>query len=123
MQYSAALQNARMQQTLNYIDVSASFARLKVYTFDYSTLLLDFVLQKPSFSLTGNTLTLLGAGFVAAGGAAVGLAKKARIFDGNGTIVVDDLSVGTENANIILTTAAITIGQPNVIQSGTIVHG
>lgn len=120
--YSDALKNARMQQTLNYIDADAARAHCKVYTFDYSTVLLDFLLEKPSFSLSGYTLTLLGSPLGAAG-LAVGLAAQARIFDGAGTLVVDGLSCGQTNANIIITNTAISLGQPNEIISGRLVHG
>jgi hypothetical protein len=121
-QYCAPLKNARMQQTLNYIDAAATPAHLKVYTADWSTLLIDFLLSKPSFSLSGDTLTLLGTP-VGAAGLAVGLAGAAKIYDGDGNLVVDQLSCGTENANIVLVSKAISVGQPNEIQSGTIIHG
>ena len=119
--YSAALKNARMQQVLNFIDVAATAAHLKIYSADLVNLI-DFTLAKPSFSLAADTLTLLGVPRATVGLAA-GNAVIAKIFDGNGVLVVDQLSVGENQGNIIITSASITIGQANELRSGTLVHG
>ena len=120
--YSDATKAARMQAVLDAIDAAVPNARLRVYDTGFATLLLDFLLAKPSFSRTDYTLTLLGVPLFASG-LANAQAALARILDGNGVIIVDQLSVGETQGNIIIESATITVGQPNRLQSGLIVHG
>jgi hypothetical protein len=120
--YRASLKATRMQSVLDDIDNNASAAHLKIYNAAFATLLADITLPKPSFSRSAAVLTLLGVPLSDVSADNTGTAALARIVDGAGTTIVDNLSVGTSGADIILNSVSITAGQTVTITAGTITH-
>lgn len=123
--YSAALQNSRMDAVIAAIDAHASPATMEVCTAAYAAVLCTITLADPSFSRAGSppnvAITLLG---VPKSGTAsgTGTAAVARIKEGGGTTIVNNLTVGTSATDIILNSTSITSGQTVTISAGTITH-
>jgi hypothetical protein len=120
--YRASLKATRMQDVLVDIDNHASPAKLQIYSAAFATLLAEIILGDPSFSRTAAVLTMLGVPLSDASANATGTAAVARIVDGGGTTILDNLSVGTVSADIILNSVSITLGQVVTVTSGTITH-
>jgi hypothetical protein len=120
--YRASLKATRMQAVLDDIDNNASAAHLKIYNAAFALLLADITLLKPSFSRAAAVLTLLGVPLSDASADNTGTAALARIVDGAGTVIVDNLSVGTSASDIILNSTSITATQTVTITAGTITH-
>lgn len=120
--YRASLKATRMQDVLNDIDNNASAAKLQIWNAAFATKLAEITLLKPSFSRAAAVLTLLGVPLSDASADATGTAALARIVDGAGTTIVDNLSVGTAATDIILNSTSITIAQTVTITAGTITH-
>jgi len=118
--YAASLKTTRMQAVLSAIDAGAA-GTIEIGTANMATVLAILPLQKPSFSLSGAVLTLLGVPISATAGAS-GTAANARIKDGSGNVIVSQLTVGTTGTDIILNSVAITSGQAVTLNSGTISH-
>lgn len=121
--WSADIENARMQASLNGIDGNASPAQLQLFTDAYATQLVSIILNKPSFSLSGSVLTMLG---MPKTGVAIntGVAKLAVIKDGGGNIKLSGITVGNGSLNedIILQNPSITAGQTVTLSSSTLTH-
>lgn len=121
--WSADIKTARMQASLNGIDNNASPAQLQLFTDAYATQLVSIVLNKPSFSVSGSTLTMLG---MPKSGVAIntGVAKLAVIKDGGGNTKLSGITVGTGSLNedIILQNPSITAGQTVTLSSSNIAH-
>lgn len=111
-----------MQDVLADIDNNASAAKIQIFNAAFATKLAEITLDKPSFSRTNAVLTLLGVPKSDSSADATGTAALARIVDGAGTTIVDNLSVGTAAADIILNSVSITIAQTVTITAGTITH-
>jgi hypothetical protein len=111
-----------MQAVLTDIDNNAAVAKLQIWNAAFATKLAEISLQDPSFSLTGAVLTLLGVPLSDTSADATGTAALARIVDGGGTTIIDNLSVGTSGTDIILNSTSITVGQTVTITAGTITH-
>jgi len=122
--YNAAVQTARMNAVLSAIDAHASPATLEICTAAYAAVLCSIPLADPSFTVAGTPAVLTMAGVPKSGVAvAAGTAAVARIREGGGTTtIVNNLTVGTSAADIILNSTAISIGQTVTISSGTITH-
>lgn len=119
--YSAALKSTRMQAVIAAIDANASPAYIEFGDSGFSTLLCTITLSDPSFSESGGVITMLGtpkSGTAAASGTTV----VARIKDGGGNIIVNNLSVGVSASDINLSSNAITSGNPVTLTSGTLAH-
>jgi hypothetical protein len=120
--YRATLKTSRMQAVLTDIDNNAAPAKLQIFNAAFALKLAEITLQKPSFSLAGAVLTLLGVPLSDTSADATGTAALARIVDGGGTTIVDNLSVGTSGTDIVLNSTALTAGQTVTITAGTITH-
>lgn len=119
--YSAALKTARLTAILNAIDAGSGPGTLEVTTAG-GVLLATETLAKPSATVSGSTLTFSGVP-ISSTVATSGTAALARIKDSSGTVVIDGLTVGTSNANIVLNTTALVQNQTLTLNSGTITHG
>jgi|SRR5262245_29883891 len=123
--YSQAVQNSRMDAVLSAIDAHASPATLEICTAAYAATLVTITLADPSFSRGGSSpntaLTMLGVP-KSANASGTGTAAVARIKEGGGTVIVNNLTVGTSATDIILNSTSITSGQQVSITSGTITH-
>jgi hypothetical protein len=126
MIYTAALKSTRMQAVIAAIDAAATTGVVDITTGGNATLLVSIPLSKPSFTESGGIITLAGTPKAAAA-AADGQAAVATIKDGNGNVVVDQLSVGIGGSifsppNIIIDTISIVSGQTVTLSGGTITH-
>jgi hypothetical protein len=119
--WNAAAKNARMNSGLSQIDANASPATMEIGTAAMATVLVVITLSKPSFTLATDTLTLAGVP-KSANAAATGTAANARIKDGGGNIVVQNLTVGTTGSDINLNSTSITVGQQVTVNSFTMQH-
>jgi hypothetical protein len=120
--YIASLKTTRMVAVINAIDANASPASLEIGTAGMAAVLCTISLAKPSFSENGGVITMLGTP-ISANGSATDTAAAARIKDGGGNMVVTGLTVGdTQGFDIVLTSTAITSGQPVTLNSMTITH-
>lgn len=125
--YDQATQNSRMDATLARIDNNASAATLEICTAAFAGVIVIITLGKPSFSRAGSipntALTMLG---VPKSGTAVlagtNTAAVARIKDGAGVTIVNNLTVGTSATEVILNSTSITSGQTVTVSSGTLTH-
>jgi len=120
--YDATTKTARMQATLDRIDNHASPAVLRIYSAAFAAILAEIALPDPSFSLSGAVLTMLGVPLSDTSANNTGTAALARIQDGGGTTIVDNLSVGTSSTDIVLNSTTVTTGQTVTITGGTITH-
>jgi hypothetical protein len=121
--YNGPTQTARMNATLAAIDAGAAPATLEIGTAAMGSVLVVIPLSDPSFSVGGTpaTLTMLGVPKSGVAGAA-GTAAAARIRDGNGTAVINGLTVGVSGADINLNSTVISTGQTVTVSTGTITH-
>lgn len=119
--YASALKSTRMASVITAIDVNASPAFIEVATTSFASVLVTITLADPSFTELGGVITMAGApkSGVAAN---TGTAAVARIKDGGGNVIVNNLSVSTSAADINLNSTSITSGQTVTITSGTITH-
>lgn len=119
--YRSSLRTTRMNAVLSDIDNNAAAAKLQIGTAGFGSILVDITLNDPSFSLSGDVLTMLGVPKSATAGN-TGTAAVARIRDGGNTDIVTGLTVGTSATDIILNSTSITSGQTVSITAGTITH-
>jgi hypothetical protein len=122
--YIAALQTTRMTAVINAIDAGTA-GTLEIATTGYGSVLATVPLAKPSFSVGGSppncAITLLSTPRSVNAGAS-GTAAVARIKDSSLNVIVNNLTVGTSAADIILNSVSITSGQSVSITAGTITH-
>ena len=124
--YDQATQNARLDATLARLDNHASPASIEICSAAYAATLVVVVLADPSFSRGGtipNTaLTALGVPKSGVSGTP-GTAAVARIKDGGGTVIVNNLTVGTSGGfDVVLNSLTISAGQTVTISSAVITH-
>lgn len=119
--YRASLKNTRMTAVATDIDSGAGAATLEVCTAAFATVLVTFTLSDPASTVAADVLTLSGMPKTA-NAAATGTAAVARIKESGGTVVVNNLTVGTSGTDIIISSTAITSGNPYNLNSGTITH-
>ena len=121
--YIASVKTTRMQAVLTAIDNNASPATLEICGAGYTPVLAIITLGKPSFSLSGSQLTMLGVPRSDTSADNSGTAALARIKDGGGTMQLDGLTVAAPSGgDINLNSVAITAGQTITITAGTITH-
>jgi hypothetical protein len=119
--YDAATKTARMAATILQIDANASPAYMEICTASFAATLVTITLSDPSFTESSGVITMAGApkSGVAAN---AGTATVARIKDGGGTTKVNNLTVGTSAADIILNSTTVSVGQTVTLTSATITH-
>jgi len=120
--WNSAAKTSRMLAGLAQIDADATNpATLEIGAAGMTAVLLVFTLQKPSFSESAGVLSCLG---VPLSGVATltGNAGAARIKDGAGVVVIDGLTVGTTNSDVILNDVSLTTNQGATLQGLTITH-
>jgi hypothetical protein len=120
--YSNTIKNNRMTQAELGIDNNAAAANLLIGTAAMATTLVTIPLSKPSFTVSGNAMTMAGVPHSGTA-SATGTAAAAQINDGGGTAQVTGLTVGTSGTDIVLNSTSITSGQTVTITAGTITHG
>lgn len=119
--YDTATKTARMAATILQIDKHASPAKIEICSASFASVLVTITLADPSFTESSGVITMAGAPKSGVA-SATGTAAVARIKDGGGTTVVNNLTVGTSGAEINLDSTSITSGQTVTLTSGTITH-
>lgn len=119
--YLASLKTTRMQAVIDRIDIGAA-GSLELCTTAYGTVLASIPLQKPSFTISGDTITLAGVPRTDSSANASGDAAVARIKASNGDVVVSGLTVGIGTGDIQVNSIAITQNQAVTITAGSIQH-
>ena len=122
--YDGTTQTARMNATLTRIDNHASAATLEICTAAYAAVLVAIPLADPSFTVGGTpsvlTMATMPRSAVATG---TGSALVARIKDGGGVVIVNNLTVGTSGQDVNLNSVSITSGQTVTLTApSTITH-
>jgi len=118
--YITALKTTRMQDVIDAIDIGTA-GTLEIATAAFATVLAIVPLSHPSFSVSGDTITLLGVPHSVAA-ANSGTAAVARIKTSAGTVIVNNMSVGTSATDVVLNSTTIMAGQTVTITAGSIEH-
>ena len=119
--YSAAVKTARMTVVLDAIDGAVTAGTLEIATSGYASVLATITLADPSGAVAGDTLSFtVPVSDVEAD--ASGTAAVARVKDGDGNVVINNLTVGVATADVILDSTSITAGQTIQINSASIQH-
>jgi acyl-coenzyme A synthetase/AMP-(fatty) acid ligase len=127
MEYSLNVKRLRMKAVVDSIDGGNGNGKIELRNAE-GLVLASLLLQKPSFYLVGDDLHLCAptTGYVTV----VGTAFIGTISDGTGTLVIDAMTVGTDQTEdaihdyeINLDTTMLEIGNQVTIVSATIEHG
>lgn len=119
--YRTTLKTTRMQAVRDDIDSGAGAATLEICSAAFASVLITFTLSDPASTVATDTLTLAGMP-KSANASAGGTAAVARIKESTGTVIVNNLTVGTSGADIIVSNVTITNGAAYSLTAGTIVH-
>ena len=121
--YVNSLKDTRMQAVQQAVDLAPGFGSLEICTASFAAVIVAIALQKPSFAEAGQQITLNGAPLSGVATlAGTNTAVLARIKDGGGNVIINNLAVGQGAGDISLNSTAITNGQTVTITSGTIAH-
>jgi hypothetical protein len=120
MDYAPDVKNRRLQVV---VDAIGADGLVKIGTQGMGTLLSVVRLQTPAFTVSGGEMNLAGKANLDPRARDSGLARTAQITTASGKVIVDDLTVGASDAEIILTSDEIKKGMEVRIAFGTIVHG
>ena len=120
--YRASLKTTRMNAVLTDIDSGVGAAFIEICSAAYATVLATITLADPCGTVAADTLTFTMPRSDTAADA-TGTAAVARIKESAGTVIVNNLTVGTSGANINLNSLSITVGGTVTLNSGTLVHG
>jgi hypothetical protein len=127
MEYTLNVKRLRMKAVVDSIDGGNGPGRIELRDSE-RTILATLLLQRPSFYLVGDDLHLSAptTGFVDI----AGIASLGTISDGTGTLVIDEMTVGTDQTadnihdfEINLDTTALEVANQVTIVSATIEHG
>ena len=119
--YRASLKTTRMNDVKTDIDVGAGAGDIEFCSASYASVLATITLSDPCGSVTGDVLTLTMPKSDTSADA-TGTAAVARIKESAGTVIVNNLTVGTSATDIILTSLAITAGDTVTLSSATLTH-
>ena len=121
--YSTAAKTARMDAVITQIDAGAGTSTIEIGTTGMASVLAVFDLPNPCGTASGGVLTFdMDPDLTDSSADNSGTAAEARIKDGDGTVVISGLTVGTSGADIILDSVSITTGQTVTLTTGTITH-
>ena len=120
--YRASLKTTRMNAVLTDIDSGVGAAFIEICSAAYASVLATITLADPCGTVATDTLTFTMPRSDTAADA-TGTAAVARIKESAGTVIVNNLTVGTSGANINLNSLSITVGGTVTLNSGTLVHG
>lgn len=119
--YRTSLKTTRMNAVVADIDSGAGPGTVEICSAGFAAVLVTFTLSDPSGTVSGDTLTLADMPKTANAGNS-GEAVVARIKESGGAVVVNNLTVGTSGADLIISSTTITSGNPYNLNSGTITH-
>lgn len=114
---SIPAKNAGLTAQIALIDAQSTPGKLEFY--NGSTILADVVFQKPSATVSNGVATFTGFPITCTV-AATGTAVSARVIDGNGNVLFDQLVVGTANSDVNLNTTSLVQNQNLTINSFSI---
>lgn len=121
--YNITVRTNRLQQVINAIDAGATNGNMRLLDIGGTTLS-TLQLARPMGIANNGVLTFLGLSLIDPAASAGGMAKRARIEDGDGNIVISGLTVGTggtDPADIVMSpTNVIAAGQTIAITAATI---
>jgi hypothetical protein len=120
--YSTAVKTARMNAVVTAIDAGASDSTLEIGTAAMGAVLATFTFADPCGSVSDDTLTFDFDPDLEAIASGTGTAAAAQIKNGDGTVVISGLTVGTSGTDIVLDSVSITSGQTVTLATGTIQH-
>lgn len=119
--YSTAMKTARMTATRNAIDAGTGNGSIEIGTAAMALVLAVIPLSAECGTVSGAILTFdMPKSDTSADDD--GTAAAAQIKDGDGTVVVSGLTVGTTGSDINLDSVSITTGQTVTLSSATITH-
>lgn len=122
MNYNTATKTGRMVVVRDAIDAGTGPGKMKIYTANKAVLIATVTLNDPCGTVSGVILTLSGfPKTVAAIG--TGITAVAVLTDSADNVIVDNMTVGTSNAEVIVDNTNINTGQNITVGSGTISHG
>lgn len=119
MKYALDVKNRRLQVV---VDAIGADGLLKIGTAGMGTTLSVVRLSTPAFTVSGGEMNLAGQANLDVHARASGKARSAQITTASGKVIVDGLTAGKSDAEIILTSDEIQEGQEVRIAAGTIVH-
>jgi len=120
--YSTAVKTDRMQAVVDAIDGGAGAGTLEICTAAYASVLAIITLNDPCGTVSNGVITFSGTPLSDASANATGTAALARFKDSNGTVCVDDLTVGTGSEDVVLDNTSINTGQTVTISSASLTH-
>lgn len=121
--YPNVIKNARLQVVVDALGANgAIIIGTAALAAGGAGVLATVPLNNPSFTINNGVMTLANAPRQV-NASATGIAAKAQLRDGGGTIVVDGLTVGTSGADVTINATEISIGQTVQVTAGTITHG
>ena len=116
---STAARNAACDAIVDLIDGGASAGTLEIQN-SGGTVLATITLSDPAFgSAATGVATMAGVPLSDTSADATGTAAKARYKDSNGTVIVDEITVGTSGTQIIIDNTSITTGQTVTVTAAT----
>ena len=121
IRYRASLRTTRMNDVVTDIDSGAGAGTLEICSASYAAVLAVLTLSDPCGTVSGDVLTFSTI-TADASADATGTAAIARIKNSSGTVIVDELTVGTSGTHVVLNSTSITAGQNVSISSATITH-
>jgi hypothetical protein len=117
------MKTLRMQAVADGIDAGVGAGTLEIGTTAMGTVLAVFQLVEPCGTVSTDTLTLdFDPDISDTSADATGTAAAAQIKNGDGTVVISGLTVGTSGTDIILDNASITATQTVTLTAGTLAH-
>lgn len=119
--YAATLKTTRMQAVADAISGGSLVIGTSALSGSIG-ILATVSLNTPAATVSGPTLTISGVPLSVIASAA-GTAALAELRNHAGTTITSGLTVGTSNADVIVTTTAILLGGTVTVSAGTIVHG
>jgi len=112
-----------MEAVVAQIDAGAGTSTIEIGTAAMATVLAVFNLPDPCGTVTNGVLTFdMDPDISDASANNDGTAAAAQIKNGDGTVVISGLTVGTSGTDVILDSVSITTGQTVTLTTGTITH-
>lgn len=120
--YNTATKTARMTATRDQIDAAVGAGYIEIGSAGFAAVLATITLETVCGTVSGDTLTF--SSFPKSDtNTTAGTAAVARVKDGDGTVVIDGLTVGTSATDIILDTTTVQAAGTLTLNSAAITHG
>jgi hypothetical protein len=110
-----------MLAVLEAIDGGPDFATLEICTASFAAVIVAIRLPKPSFTESGQKLVALGAPLSGVA-SSTNIAAVARIKDGSGTVIINNLMVGQGSGDVSFNDCNFVSGETITITSASLNH-